>query len=614
MDQMKALRPLNGKLVRSSLATLSLAFLVTGVLVFFGIDQVSQGIVSLVSEQAKDTKEKLTEFSASSSSRIKEKFANDIKERSAHTLKKDSAFLSQLFQDNSFLQVRDFLANVFKDDEDLLRVTFLAFDQKKIIAWHYIDRMHAEGLDLGTIYNSSSQTWTGHSKKKKVEISDPQVLNIIQANTIQIVETKININGSELDAMDTYIPVYSSFKDLKQLERDVVLARSQGNPIGYLRYTMSLESLRKSVEEEQASFNSYLSKIEQGNQAAVLETQALGRSLQNQILTYLAFAVCILFWISFLLTRFVSNKITTPIKQLIQSAQKISAGEYKQQIRIETDDEVGILARSFQQMSNAIQERDQKLESHAQNLEQLVEERTRELDEQKAVSVQASKMAALGEMAGGVAHEINTPLGTIQVIADYLISGISSKRLEEATVLKSLETIENTITRIAKIVKGLQLFARDGKTDPKIESSAIKIVEDTFSLCREKFQSHGVRLDFEPTSDIAIACRPMEISQVLVNLLNNSFDAIQGLEEKWIRVEVKDMGSNCEISVTDCGSGISKDIQMKIMQPFFTTKELGKGTGLGLSISKGIIESHGGKLEIDNSSPHTRFVIRLPKI
>jgi len=614
VDKLKALKPLNGKLIRSSLATLSLAFLVTGVLVFFGIDKISQGIVSLVRDQAKDTKEKLTEFSASSSSRIKEKFANDIKQRSMQTLKKDSAFLSQLFQDNSFIQVRDFLSNVFKDDEDLLRVTFLAFDGKKVVAWHYIDRMHVNGLDFGTVYNSTAQIWIGHSKKKKVEISDPEVLNIIQANSIRIVETKIKQNGSELDAMDTYIPVYKSFKDLKELERDVALARSQGNPIGYLRYTLSLESLRKSIDEEQASFNSYLSNIEKGNQAAVLETQALGRSLQNQILTYLAIAVCILFWISFLLTRFISNKITTPINQLIQFAQKISAGEYKQQVSVDTDDEVGILAQSFQHMSNAIQERDQKLESHAQNLEQLVEERTRELDEQKALSIQASKMAALGEMAGGVAHEINTPLGTIQVIANYLATGISSKRMDEATVLKSLEKIEDTVTRIAKIVKGLQLFARDGKTDPKIESSVIKIVEDTFSLCREKFQSNGVQLDFVVAEDVTLACRPMEISQVLVNLLNNSFDAIQDQEKKWIRVELKDAGENCEISVTDCGRGIPKEIQMKIMQPFFTTKALGKGTGLGLSLSKGIVESHGGKLEIDDSSPHTRFVIRLPKV
>jgi signal transduction histidine kinase len=100
---------------------------------------------------------------------------------------------------------------------------------------------------------------------------------------------------------------------------------------------------------------------------------------------------------------------------------------------------------------------------------------------------------------------------------------------------------------------------------------------------------------------------------VALNLLNNAFDAIQSLEEKWIKISFSDIGDWVKIIVTDSGPGIPFDVQMKMMQPFYTTKEIGKGTGLGLSISKGIIERHNGRLYLDNTSPNTQFVIALPK-
>lgn len=614
MNKEKALKPLKYKLIQSGLAILGLSFLLTGVLVFFGIRQVSQGLVNLVHEQTKSTTEKLTQFSSSSSARIKEQFTHEIKLRWENTLKKDSASLSQMFQDNSFSQIRDFLSTVFKDDKDMLRTTFLVADRQNIVAWHYIDRNYPAGLDLGTKFDLNKNAWKASLKKMPIEIADPEVAKIIQSNSMQIIETTFKTGDHEVAALETFIPVFSSFKDLKELESEVTIAKTQNTPVGYLRYTVSLESMQKSILTEQQNLNSYISEIEAGNQAAAVETQALGLFLQNQILTFLAVAAALLFLFSFFITRYLSNKITNPIYELIQVAKKISTGDYRYEVNIRTDDEVGILATTIQDMSHAIQVRDQKLESHALNLEQLVEKRTQELNVQKAVSIQSSKMAALGEMAGGVAHEINTPLATLSLSVEILLDAIEKPVLHREALKKSLVTSRRVIERIAKIVRGLRSFSRDGSQDPMISTSAENLIHDTTSLCSEKFKNAAVVFSVsEIPADAMVTCRPTEISQVLLNLLNNSYDAINNLSDKWIHIEVKTTATDVIFSVTDSGPGIPEDIQNKIMQPFFTTKDIGKGTGLGLSISKGIIESHGGKFDLDTSKPNTSFYFQLPK-
>ena len=234
------------------------------------------------------------------------------------------------------------------------------------------------------------------------------------------------------------------------------------------------------------------------------------------------------------------------------------------------------------------------------------------LEESRSQLVLTSKMSALGEMAGGVAHEINTPLAIIQMRADQLLECAQDGSLDPTTLSEGLQTIGTTVKRIAKIVSGLRSFARDGRKDPMILFSVSKIVEETFSLCKERFSTHGVKLDYLAETDVNIDCRPGEITQVLLNMLNNAFDAVQSSPEKWVKIELESTESSISLRVTDSGPGISADLQKKIFQPFFTTKEIGKGTGLGLSISKGLIESHGGKLHLDTTSANTSLIISLP--
>jgi len=223
-------------------------------------------------------------------------------------------------------------------------------------------------------------------------------------------------------------------------------------------------------------------------------------------------------------------------------------------------------------------------------------------------------MSWLGGMAGGVAHEINTPLGIIAMLASKLRNEMSIENFDKNRAIQSLDKVEKTVFRIAGIIKGLRHFSRDGSKDPFKSISVNNLIEDTLSLCRERFKNHDIDLKTpDGLDDLKLECRPIEISQVLLNLLNNAYDAVYGVQKKWIAVEVKDTGDAIKLSISDSGIGIKPQIRDKIMQPFFTTKEVGKGTGLGLSISNGIVESHKGTLVLDLTTDHTRFVVRLPK-
>lgn len=225
----------------------------------------------------------------------------------------------------------------------------------------------------------------------------------------------------------------------------------------------------------------------------------------------------------------------------------------------------------------------------------------------------AAKMTSLGEMAGGIAHEINTPLGVILGTAEHLKTVVAKNGREDKETAKLLiARIESTTERIAKIITGLRAFSRNAEADPKLPVDLHELVDQVLNLCREKLKDHGVSVRVDNASTVLLECREVQISQIILNLVINAFHAVRILEEKWIHISVAIIEDFVQISVTDSGRGLAPDVADKIMQPFFTTKDVGEGTGLGLSIALGLTKSHGGKLYYDDQSPHTRFCIELP--
>lgn len=243
-----------------------------------------------------------------------------------------------------------------------------------------------------------------------------------------------------------------------------------------------------------------------------------------------------------------------------------------------------------------------------------VMENRRLMEQQRAKMIAASKMQALGEMAGGIAHEINNPVAIIHGHATLMISMAKERAMDQMAMKEAAETIARTSARIAKITRSLLAFARDADHDPFEPAKPQQILSELAEFCQERFHFHGVTFTMDPVDPkLEVQCRPVQISQVVLNLLNNAYDAVEGLPERWIRISTIDKKDSVEIRVTDSGPGIPPELRERIFQPFFTTKEVGRGTGLGLSVAKGIMESHNGTLKVDASSPNTRFVLSLPK-
>jgi two-component system, LuxR family, sensor histidine kinase DctS len=237
----------------------------------------------------------------------------------------------------------------------------------------------------------------------------------------------------------------------------------------------------------------------------------------------------------------------------------------------------------------------------------------KQLEEQKLSLIASSKMASLGEMSAGVAHEINNPVAIIRGKAELVIRMLKTGKIDFEKAIDHIDRIVAMTTRIQNIVQGLRSFAREDYTDPFKRHHVKNIIDEVVGVCGSRFEHSGVKLEVGPIDpSMTVDCRAVQIHQVLLNLLSNSFDAVAGQEESWVKIEVQVAERNTNFIVSDSGFGIPENIADKIMNPFFTTKEPGKGTGLGLSISRGMAEQHGGTLWLDKSAFNTSFVLTVP--
>lgn len=228
-----------------------------------------------------------------------------------------------------------------------------------------------------------------------------------------------------------------------------------------------------------------------------------------------------------------------------------------------------------------------------------------------------SRLASLGQMAGGIAHEINNPLAVIQGYAMTLRKLVSeSDELDVPKVNHAVSRIEATVERAARIVRSLRTFSRDAENDPLMDYSVSRLLEEVLDLCRERFRNNNVQLVCD-TGDpsVHLLCRPVELGQVLLNLLSNAFDAVMSpsVKNRKVTVRVSVHDTVVRIWVCDSGPGIPPENVEHIFFPFFTTKDVGKGTGLGLPISLQIVNAHGGRLWCEPQGGETCFVMEIKK-
>ncbi len=236
------------------------------------------------------------------------------------------------------------------------------------------------------------------------------------------------------------------------------------------------------------------------------------------------------------------------------------------------------------------------------------------IKDQEQSIIRSGQLAALGEVAAGISHEINNPLAVIMGNLGLLKSELSNS---SDFVKARIDTIDRMSQRISGIVKGMKNLARQSHTDDWEEVQLIGLIQDIQNLTSMNIKNKGINLkiDIPSFEGLQFKGSSVQMGQVLINLVINAGHALeesQGQDEKWIKIESYYQRDELRIIVSNSGPKIPKNIQEKIFNPFFTTKDPGKGTGLGLSLSKSIVELHRGQLILDDSKPNTTFIIAIP--
>ncbi len=327
---------------------------------------------------------------------------------------------------------------------------------------------------------------------------------------------------------------------------------------------------------------------------------------QNKML---AFAVVVFLGISGTIGIFVRRSVSHPVRALVDETKRIASGDLGSTLKIESKDEIGELADSFNRMTRDLSKAQEELKEWSKVLEKRVEERTQELKRTQEQLVQSEKLASLGKLAAGIAHEINNPLTGILTYSSLLLK----ENKENPQMKEDLEVIVNETTRCRKIVKGLLEFAR--QTEPSKSPADInKVLEETLSLLENQALFHNIKVEKKLKENLpTVMMDTDQIKQVFMNIIINAAEAMSQGGTLTIQSDSDPQKKFTEVSFIDTGPGIPEENLSKIFDPFFTTKRSGKGTGLGLSVSYGIIQRHDGFLEVTSQlGKGSTFTVKLP--
>jgi len=328
--------------------------------------------------------------------------------------------------------------------------------------------------------------------------------------------------------------------------------------------------------------------------------------LRNTLITFFAIALGGIVLI-ILIAVHQAKKISRPLKKIEEVANTIAEGNYRQEITVEASREIEHLASSINQMARELQKEKQELEEWGSTLEVKVNERTEEIKKIHSQLFRSEKLASLGKLAAGVAHEINNPLTGILTNSSLLLDDLAKDdpRREDVDVI-----VKETI-RCREIVKRLLDFARQTKPQKQL-ININSIIDNIILLVRNQTSFRNVAIEKILSDSIPeIMADKDQIQQVFINIIINASEAMSKGGSLRIESQLSRSADTIFVKFTDTGPGIPDHMKEKIFDPFFTTKE--QGTGLGLSISYGIIEQHGGDIDVDSVlGGGTTFTIKLP--
>jgi two-component system NtrC family sensor kinase len=317
-------------------------------------------------------------------------------------------------------------------------------------------------------------------------------------------------------------------------------------------------------------------------------------------------ALCVIFLLVILY--FATSRITNPLQKMVVATQEIAKGDLSHKVKVNSKDEIGYLADSFNQMTADLETANQKLIEWGKTLEKKVEERTRELREMQEHLIQSEKLASLGKLAAGIAHEINNPLGGILIYSHLLLEDTSKK----SPHYENLKKIVKETSRCKDIVKGLLEFARP--KEPEMTLIDINdAVDRSLAIVEGQAIFQNITLDKTYRPDLPkIVADGSQLQQVFMNIIINAAEAMDGKGKLSLSTSMNTDGTHIEVKISDTGHGIKEEDKKRLFEPFFSTKEVGKGTGLGLAISYSIIQKHQGTIEVESKAGKgSAFTIKL---
>jgi two-component system, NtrC family, sensor kinase len=341
--------------------------------------------------------------------------------------------------------------------------------------------------------------------------------------------------------------------------------------------------------------------------------QVVGRS-QRQILV---FTIASIILVSLISAGLIRLTVHNPVRHLTEGTRHVAEGELDYSLPVESGDELGSLAASFNRMTVQLKKAQEENQEWTRTLEARVQEKTGELERAYHRLVQSEKMASLGKLAAVVAHEINNPLAGILTYSK-LVSRLVDKGLENEARRREAKTdlqeIEGESRRCGTIVKNLLTFARQAPLNPQ-KNDLAEVVDRCLLLVGHQcdLQQVDVESHLDPKTPL-ICCDAGQIQQVLLALLMNAVEAMPQGGRLKVETVYHAERREAQIMVSDDGMGIPEDVLAHIFEPFFTTKAEGKGVGLGLAIAFGIVQQHGGNIEVSSTAQKgTTFTVTLPE-
>ncbi len=397
---------------------------------------------------------------------------------------------------------------------------------------------------------------------------------------------------------DSNLLVESIDSLVSRARRDPTIARSlngQGRTALLWPQTSDLATL---YESREAFTVVYKRNGHGGTKSWRLALRVLKEDI-NRPITLIRYMVISLFvsilLVALALNRWLSRSLSQPIEALTASLRTFDLSPNRNTLgERNSQDEVGVLTHGLNEM-------------------------TARLRNSFAEASSTAKFAALGEMAAGIAHEINNPLTVI--LGKAVLLEKTARDSNVPGLQESSNKIVEMVTRISKTIHALRLYARSGDSDPVGAETVQSIVDSTLDICHERFRLSQINLEviIEPL-DAVILARPVQVSQILMNLLNNAHDALIGLpaeqntkENRWIKIKVVETDTEVHIGVENGGPLIPSQTVKRLFEPFFTTKPVGTGTGIGLTISQRLALANNGRIEFDETSLVTRFVVIFPR-